>query len=485
MANEGGLLDQFLARDKAFPGELWAWFCIGTVIMILRFVVRLRMVGAAGLAGDDYFMVLTFAFHGALVTMALLIYQYGTNVDLGQAEIDRLSEDEILQLGEGSKYLQVSWYLYTCFLWCIKACALSFYRRLTFCLWQNTWVFKALCWFTFLSFFAVILVISLSCLPYDNNFLVRHLPPPECRFQKQNLVAVVVLNVLTDSAILVLPVPVLRDLRLPWFKKLAIGLLICSGFFVIAAAAVRLAATLDAAPSAVTIVRWGVRECEIGLLALSAPVLRPLFSRKLWCGGGGGGGRGVGNDSAAGNDDDDGGPSWRGGGRSCFSSCWGGGSGEATWDVEAAGPSSADSPGRSRQQQRQQQQMEEQLEGQLRDAGRWTGQRQQQQTGEEAAGSRTNAGDEEKHKDCGGDAAGGGDLDTEQTGPPPPPPQPVDTGDVAMGLTAPEAGVVRAGAVEDGAGKGGLCRSRLFCGVDGKGGEKGRRGLIALRHLST
>ncbi|KAL8386877.1 hypothetical protein RB595_010321 [Gaeumannomyces hyphopodioides] len=465
MANEGGLLDQLLARDLTFPGELWAWFCIGTIVMILRFAIRLRMVGTAGLAGDDYFMVLTFAFHGALAAMAFLIYQYGTNVDLKQSEIDRLSDAEIEQLRQGSIYLQVSWYLYTCFLWCIKACALSFYHRLTFCLWQNTWVFKALCWATFLSFVAVILVISLSCLPYENNFLVRHLPPPECLFQTQNLVAVVVLNMLTDSAILVLPVPALRDLRLPWFKKLAIGLLICSGIFVIAAAAVRLAATLDAAPSAVTIVRWGVRECEIGLVALSAPVLRPLFSRKLWCGGGR---RGASHGGAA-----DGGPSWRSR-RGCFSSCWGGDTREA-WDLEAAGPSSADSPERSRQRQ----QLEGQPGEQLRGVRQWT--RQRQQTGEEMGSQLDARGDVEKHTDRGGNIAG--ELNTERSGPSSP--QPVDVGDVTAGPVASDAGVVCAGIVEDRAGKRGLCGPRLFSGVDKKGWEIGQRGSIALRQLST
>lgn len=56
--SQGGHLDQFLARDPTFPGELWTWFCIGTTVMILRFGVRLRMAGIAGLAADDYFMVL-------------------------------------------------------------------------------------------------------------------------------------------------------------------------------------------------------------------------------------------------------------------------------------------------------------------------------------------------------------------------------------------------------------------------------------------
>ncbi|KAL8362982.1 hypothetical protein RB601_008990 [Gaeumannomyces tritici] len=187
----------------------------------------------------------------------------GFNVDLSQTETDRLSDAEKDQLILGSKYLQVTWYTYTGFLWCMKACLLFFYDRLKFNLWTYDWVFKALCWATFLSY-------------------VQPLPSPECLFQGQNLIVSVVLNILTDAAILSLPLPVLQDLRTPPLKKALVALLICSGFFVISAAAVRLTATLDAAPSAVTINRWGIRECEIGLVAINTPVLRPLFTRKFW-----------------------------------------------------------------------------------------------------------------------------------------------------------------------------------------------------------
>ncbi|KAL8306303.1 hypothetical protein RB597_003150 [Gaeumannomyces tritici] len=190
----------------------------------------------------------------------------GSNVDLSQTETDRLSDAEKDQLILGSKYLQVTWYTYTGFLWCMKACLLFFYDRLKFNLWTYDWVFKALCWATFLSYVTV----------------VQPLPSPECLFQGQNLIVSVVLNILTDAAILSLPLPVLQDLRTPPLKKALVALLICSGFFVISAAAVRLTATLDAAPSAVTINRWGIRECEIGLVAINTPVLRPLFTRKFW-----------------------------------------------------------------------------------------------------------------------------------------------------------------------------------------------------------
>lgn len=274
-------------------------------------------------------------------------------------------------------------------------------------------------------------------------------------------------DMLTDAAILILPIPVLRDLRLPWFKKLAIGLLVCSGFFVISAAAIRLAVTLDAAPSAVTIVRWGIRECEIGLFALCAPVLRPLFSRRLW------GGVGASRGSRANT------------GRSCcFSLRWLGGGGASgtrigtgTWDVEAVRHSSAgDSPGETprrhqrwrRQRQRHQQQQQQEWEFQ-----QYTGRQGRLETGEGSSSRPDREGDMEKSQERGGGGGGGdvagfavSDVDlVGQSGPPLPRPfddvadDPMATG----ATTACECAV--AGSAEDGMERG-LPATRAFYGLD-------------------
>lgn len=51
-------LDSMLRRDETFLREIWAWFAVGTVVILLRFAVRIRMVGPKGLKGDDYVMIL-------------------------------------------------------------------------------------------------------------------------------------------------------------------------------------------------------------------------------------------------------------------------------------------------------------------------------------------------------------------------------------------------------------------------------------------
>lgn len=67
-------------------------------------------------------------------------------------------------------------------------------------------------------------------------------------------------------------------------RKLVIGLLICSGFFVIAAAIIRVVLTLGSSPSGTNINRWGVRETIVGILSVNVPILRPLFTAAFWTG---------------------------------------------------------------------------------------------------------------------------------------------------------------------------------------------------------
>ncbi|KAL1642963.1 hypothetical protein SLS58_005205 [Diplodia intermedia] len=76
----------------------------------------------------------------------------------------------------------------------------------------------------------------------------------------------------------------LRQLKVPFYRKALIAVLLCSGLFVITAAIIRAAVTLGSSPSSITINRWGVRETIIGLLSINAPILRPLLTRSFWTG---------------------------------------------------------------------------------------------------------------------------------------------------------------------------------------------------------
>ncbi|KAL4727780.1 hypothetical protein ACLX1H_004469 [Fusarium chlamydosporum] len=272
-------------EDKpSFLFELWGLYALGTIILLTRFAVRIKTVGWRGLRGDDFFSFLVMIFYAADAITVHLIYYLGTNIEAGvAARTHELTRAEIREYELGSKFQLVAWYAYTALIWCLKGTMLCFFSRMTIGTWHKNYVqvVSFLCGITYI---AVVLTITIGCLPYHANWQVVPDPPARCSFKIQNFLVTTVLNVMTDALILFVPIPLLWKLQIPIHKKFVIGLLLSSGAFVIAAAIVRVVLTLTANPSAITINAWGVRETLVGIATVNIPVLRPLFSRAFWKG---------------------------------------------------------------------------------------------------------------------------------------------------------------------------------------------------------
>ncbi|CAF3588305.1 unnamed protein product [Fusarium graminearum] len=273
-------------EDKpAFLYESWGLFALGLIILLARFTVRLRTVGWRGLQGDDTFSFLVLLFYTTDAVTVHLIYYLGTNIEAGVASRDHkeLTDSEIREYELGSKFQLVAWYSYTALIWSLKGTMLCFFARMTIGTWHKPFVqvVSILCGITYA---AVVLTISIGCLPYNANWQVVPDPPARCSFKIQNFLVTTVLNVITDGLILCIPLPLLWKLQIPCHKKFIIGLLLSSGVFVMAAALVRVVLTLSANPSALTINAWGIRETIVGIATVNIPVLRSLFSRSFWKG---------------------------------------------------------------------------------------------------------------------------------------------------------------------------------------------------------
>lgn len=158
---------------------------------------------------------------------------------------------------------------------------LFFFNRLTFGLKQQQFV-KILAITVLVTYVAVFLTITLGCYPTDKNWQVDPAPSLKCSFKPQNFYVSTVLNVITDAALLAIPLPLMWTLQVPLKKKIALCLLLCSGVFVISAAIIRIVMTLVANPSALTINRWGVRETIAGIIAVNIAIIRPIFTRDFW-----------------------------------------------------------------------------------------------------------------------------------------------------------------------------------------------------------
>lgn len=163
----------------------------------------------------------------------------------------------------------------------LKFQLLFFYSRLTLGVFKTKTI-RALFVVVGITWTVLILSVSLTCRPYHWNWQIRPLPGPECTFRPQNFWILVVLNVVSDVAILAVPVPILWNLRVSPLRKLGVTALLCSGLFVISTAIVRAVQTLTGVPSVINVNRWGFRETAVGIVAVTAPVLAPLFTREFW-----------------------------------------------------------------------------------------------------------------------------------------------------------------------------------------------------------
>jgi hypothetical protein len=151
---------------------------------------------------------------------------------------------------------------------------LFFFNRLTFGLKQQMLV-KWLAVAVGVTYLAVFLTITFACFPTRRNWQVVPHPGLKCTFKPQNFYVCTVLNVVTDAAILAIPLPLMWALQVSWKKEVALMALLSSGVFVITAAIICIVMTLVANPSALTINRWGVRKTIAGIIAVNIPIIKP------------------------------------------------------------------------------------------------------------------------------------------------------------------------------------------------------------------
>ncbi|KAK6216189.1 TAT-binding protein-like protein 7, AAA ATPase [Pestalotiopsis sp. IQ-011] len=273
-----------LERSDSFLIEVWVLYGIGMLVFAARFAVRLKTVGIRGFQGDDLFAVLLILFYTGDAVLVDIVYWTGSNVEAARFQRHQtLTDAEIQQYTVGSAGQWAAWFTYPALLWCLKGAMLCFFKRVTMGLWQEKLVYW-LMWACGISYCAVLLTVCLSCYPTHLNWQVVPDPGPKCTFRSQNFISIAVLNVLTDMAILAVPLPILWQLRVSIRKKILVGMLICTGVFVIAAAIIRVVLTVGENPSAMNINRWGVRETIIGIIAANIPILSPAFTKTFWRG---------------------------------------------------------------------------------------------------------------------------------------------------------------------------------------------------------
>ncbi|VTT59584.1 unnamed protein product [Fusarium fujikuroi] len=266
-----------------FQTEAWTEYGLGTLVLFLRYFARWKTVGFKGYQGDDYFALAALVFWTCELVMLELIGQSGTNIGVTDEMGAKMSAAEIAKREFGSKCLLAGWNFYVTLIFTLKGVMLCLYSRMTLGLWQR----KIVIWTqvgTVVAYIAVMAAIWGHCTPVHKNWQVYPNPGgvDTCTLAVANYLTLVVFNIVTDIAIVSIPVPLLWTVKLTIKRKLMIGVLLCSGVFIMVATLLRCVFSLRDIQGINTSTIWAIRETFIAILAVNAAAIKPLFSASRW-----------------------------------------------------------------------------------------------------------------------------------------------------------------------------------------------------------
>ena len=98
------------ARDSEFLPEVWGLYSLGTLWLVLRYVVRIRVDGIKGLRLDDALAgVVLFAWTYTCAVIQITYYT-GTSMDFTPEEVASFDRKKFAEVEYGSKIFLGSWY---------------------------------------------------------------------------------------------------------------------------------------------------------------------------------------------------------------------------------------------------------------------------------------------------------------------------------------------------------------------------------------
>ncbi|OCL10124.1 hypothetical protein AOQ84DRAFT_289897, partial [Glonium stellatum] len=246
---------------------------IAGIILLLRLFTRFALIRNAG--SEDFCIAFAMLCSIALTVTICEQVKYG----MGK-HIYTLSEETLLN---SQKPFWASVWIYNLSLTFTKVSILLQYLRI-FTIKQ----FSVSCW-ALLGFVAVygtwaFFSSVFECMPVS-YFWDKTIESGHCMNQYAVWFTNAAVNIITDFAIMIFPIPVLRSLTLPLKQKRALILVFTLGGFVCIVSTLRLQSlvaisnstdpTFDNPPAAT----WSSIETNVGLICACLPALRPLLSR--------------------------------------------------------------------------------------------------------------------------------------------------------------------------------------------------------------
>ncbi|KAL3476714.1 hypothetical protein BJX99DRAFT_138480 [Aspergillus californicus] len=261
--------------------ELFAEWAIGIVVAATRIYTRC-FIDKRALYWDDLFLIIGLMFWTVMtVTLYLCTAVYNSNIGLNTETALQVPDSEVHSYTLGSICAFVAWLAYILAVWSFKAVLVFLYTRLTLGLWQHrlSLIVGGLCICTFVTSLIFDLTI---CHPVRKNWQVKPYAGDSCTIRPLNYIVIEVLSIITDIAVMCVPIPLVVVARIPVSQKLILFGLFCSGIFVMICAVLRAYYSVTDINTLTTALGWASRECFVSVFIVCAPGIKPLFARFRW-----------------------------------------------------------------------------------------------------------------------------------------------------------------------------------------------------------
>ncbi|KAH6993167.1 hypothetical protein EDB82DRAFT_524253 [Fusarium venenatum] len=166
---------------------------------------------------------------------------------------------------------------YALFLWCLKLGLLAFYSRFIDVFRWGKFVTDALWWFIMATFVAVFITILAECRPLSLMWALNYdASKVACNRAVGNLILMAVCNIILNVALIILPFPMLRHLRLDLKEKLQLGFLFSVGAVLVAITILRLPLILNQSVSQRSRSMWASIEILCACIVANTPFFYAL-----------------------------------------------------------------------------------------------------------------------------------------------------------------------------------------------------------------
>ncbi|PQE31958.1 hypothetical protein CJF32_00001570 [Rutstroemia sp. NJR-2017a WRK4] len=202
------------------PTLIVSWWCTIFSLVVILFRICGRYVRTEKIYLEDGIILLAIIPLLTRMGFVHVVLLYGTN----NISTIGLTAKDIHRREIGSQLVLVSRIFYAAYLWAVKYSISIFLRSLTGQIWQR-FHHKLLRYLHILlavTFLATVISDLAQCHPFTHYWQVTPDPGPQCRQGYAHLFTFGILNIVTNLALILFPVPLILKSRLPTSRKLSV-----------------------------------------------------------------------------------------------------------------------------------------------------------------------------------------------------------------------------------------------------------------------